>query len=132
MSTAGRCGPCPNNPPCTLRGTGWNRWEWLCRDPQLNTLVPFDTLIDSVLVVKDNHRPLLQRPLDQTAVLPPGKHQAPQDGAPRWMPACVAPDPDGPPPIMAYRTCSEIARIKDGCGASAAPQPVGVMPSIYR
>ena len=21
-----------SNPPCTLRGTGWNRWEWLCRN----------------------------------------------------------------------------------------------------
>ena len=23
-----------SNPGCTLRGTGWNRWEWLCEDPQ--------------------------------------------------------------------------------------------------
>ena len=23
-----------SNPPCNLRGTGWNRWEWLCKNPQ--------------------------------------------------------------------------------------------------
>ena len=31
-----------SNPPNTLRGTGWNRWEWLCQDPQERVLVPFD------------------------------------------------------------------------------------------
>lgn len=60
-----------SNPPCTLRGTGWNRWEWLCRDPQERVLVPFDYKISSRTVAKDNHRPCIPRPLDQTAVLPP-------------------------------------------------------------
>ena len=31
-----------SNPPCTLRGTGWNRWEWLCQDPQERVERPFD------------------------------------------------------------------------------------------
>lgn len=30
------------NPPCTLRGTGWNRWEPLPHQPQLTYEQPFD------------------------------------------------------------------------------------------
>jgi hypothetical protein len=59
-----------SNPPCTLRGTGINRWEWLCKNPQDRVEVPFDHMIDSVLMAKDNHRPLIPRPMDQTAALP--------------------------------------------------------------
>lgn len=59
-----------SNPPCTLRGTGWNRWEWLCKNPQDRVEVPFDHMIDSVLMAKDNHRPLLPKPMDQTIALP--------------------------------------------------------------
>ena len=59
-----------SNPPCTLRGTGWNRWEWLCKNPQDRVEVPFDHMIDSVLMAKDNHRPLLPKPMDQTLALP--------------------------------------------------------------
>lgn len=58
------------NPPCTLRATGWNRWEWLCQDPQDQTQMPFDWNIDSKLVAKDNHRPCIPRPLDQSVTLP--------------------------------------------------------------
>ena len=60
-----------SNPPITLRGTGWNRWEWLCRDPQKKALVPFDHNIANRIVAKDNHRPYIQRPIDQSAALPP-------------------------------------------------------------
>jgi hypothetical protein len=60
-----------SNPPCTLRGTGWNRWAWLCQDPQDRALLPFDTLVQNRLVVKDNHRPCLPCPLNPTAALPP-------------------------------------------------------------
>ena len=60
-----------SNPPITLRGTGWNRWEWLCRDPQQNAFVPFDYNVANRIVAKDNHRPYLQRPIDQSAALPP-------------------------------------------------------------
>lgn len=59
-----------SNPPCTLRGTGWNRWEWLCKNPQDKVEVPFDHMIDSVLMAKDNHRPLLPKPMDQNLALP--------------------------------------------------------------
>ena len=60
-----------SNPPCTLRGTGWNRWEWLCKNPQDKALVPFDFNINNRLVVKDNHRPCVPQPKDQAPLLPP-------------------------------------------------------------
>lgn len=59
-----------SNPPSTLKSSGWNRWEWLCKDPQEKALVPFDFNISNRLIVKDNHRPCIQQPLDQTSCLP--------------------------------------------------------------
>lgn len=55
-----------SNPPCTLRSTGWNRWEWLCYDPQEKATVPFDFLISNRINVKDNHVPCLLNPSEQT------------------------------------------------------------------
>ena len=63
-----------SNPPCTLRGTGWNRWEWLCRNPQDKALMPFDWNINNRLVVKDNHRPCVPQPVDQNTSLPPAEN----------------------------------------------------------
>lgn len=60
-----------SNPPCTLRGTGWNRWEWLCTDPQDRAITPFETNINNRIVVKDNHRPCIPKPLDNSLSLPP-------------------------------------------------------------
>lgn len=60
-----------SNPPCTLRGTGWNRWEWLCSNPQDKAIVPFTTNIDNKLLTRDNHRPCLPTPIDKETVLPP-------------------------------------------------------------
>lgn len=60
-----------SNPPCTLRSSGWNRWEWLCKDPQDKALVPFDFNISNRIVVKDNHRPYIPKPINQSAALPP-------------------------------------------------------------
>ena len=60
-----------SNPPCTLRGTGWNRWEWLCLDPQERVLMPFDNNINNRLIVKDNHRPNIPKPIDVNMSLPP-------------------------------------------------------------
>lgn len=59
-----------SNPPCTLRGTGINRWEWLCNDPQERVFIPFDYNISNRTLFKDNHRPLIPKPIDQTLVLP--------------------------------------------------------------
>ena len=112
------------NPPCTLRGTGWNRWEWLCRDPQANAMMPFDAYVDTSLVVKDNHRPYVARPLDPTLAMPPGGRVADASaGAPQWIPssACSGSSssagPTAEPPHMLWRSCGEVNRITNGCGA---------------
>lgn len=42
------------DPPCTLRGSGWNRWEWLCQNPQENVMIPFEWAVDSRHATKDS------------------------------------------------------------------------------
>src|SRR3989338_5435 len=59
-----------SNPPCTLRGTGWNRFEWLPADPQECVTEPFDFQINTKLLSKDNHRPCVPKPLNQNIVYP--------------------------------------------------------------
>lgn len=61
-----------SNGPCTLRGTGWNRFEWLCNDPQERVTIPFDWNIDTKVIQKDNHRPCIPTPIDPTRALPTG------------------------------------------------------------
>ena len=46
-----------SNPPATLRGTGWNRFEFLCKNPQEQVTFPGAYLTSTRIVVKDNHRP---------------------------------------------------------------------------
>lgn len=41
------------NPPCTLRATGWNRWEGLPHQPQLTFETPFDHYIPSKMLDKE-------------------------------------------------------------------------------
>jgi hypothetical protein len=41
------------NPPCTLRATGWNRWEPLPHQPQLTFETPFDYFIPSRTLDKE-------------------------------------------------------------------------------
>ena len=59
-----------SDPACNLRGTGFNRWEWLCLNPQEKALVPFDYNISNRIVVKDNHRACIPKPIDQRLPLP--------------------------------------------------------------
>ncbi len=59
-----------SNPPCNLRGTGWNRWEWLPRNPQDRLDKEFDNLIPSKILAKDSHRPCIPNPLEQDNVYP--------------------------------------------------------------
>lgn len=51
-----------SNPPSTLRGTGWNRFNPLCIDPQKNVLFPGSSQVSTRLVIKDNHRPCVPTP----------------------------------------------------------------------
>jgi hypothetical protein len=112
-----------SNPPCTLRCTGWNRFEWLCQDPQARVLVPFDNLINVRTITKDNHRPFIARPLDQSLALPPAKFDAPDAGPPAWSrESCTSSDGQrrtfDEPPIIQWRTCGEVARAQYGCASS--------------
>ena len=59
-----------SNPPCTLRGTGWNRWEWLPTNPQKEAITPFETMLNNRLIVKDNHKPCLPSFTSAEGVLP--------------------------------------------------------------
>lgn len=54
------------DPPCTLRGTGINRWQWLCENPQENVLVPFEHLIDSRHASKDAVYHAMDKPLESS------------------------------------------------------------------
>jgi hypothetical protein len=60
-----------SNPPNTLRGTGINRFEWLCKNPQENVEAPFDYNINYRLIAKDNHRPQVVKPCEHTNVIHP-------------------------------------------------------------
>jgi hypothetical protein len=59
-----------SNPACTLRSTGWNRWEWLCWNPQDRAIIPFEWNTSYRIVAKDNHAPCFELPLDQTSFYP--------------------------------------------------------------
>lgn len=67
------------NPPCTLRGTGWNRWEWLCWNPQERAIQEFAWNTNQSLVFKDNHRPCVELPQDQSAFYPKAVPTQPTD-----------------------------------------------------
>ena len=51
-----------SNPPCTLRGTGINRFNPLCLDPQKHVMFPGEYQVSSRLLVKDNHFPCVPTP----------------------------------------------------------------------
>lgn len=90
-----------SNPPCNLRGTGWNRWEWLCLDPQERIEIPFDYNIDNRIVVKDNHRPCVPTPVDPLPSLP----------IPKKLPCEITENTCGnftQPPSVQWRSSHEI------------------------
>ena len=67
-----------SNPPCTLKETGINRWEWLCYDPQERAIEAFDRVpVNYRMVAKHNHVPLIETPMDQDGFYP--KDTGPQD-----------------------------------------------------
>ena len=63
-----------NDPPCTGRGVGWNRFEWLCQNPQENVMIPFDWFIPGRILHKDAHRPCIPTPLSPEPVMPAPLH----------------------------------------------------------
>lgn len=66
-----------SNPPCTLRGTGWNRWQWLCQNPQDRSIVPFNIELNTTIMAKDDHRPCIPQPLNQRLGMPVSQYNNP-------------------------------------------------------
>ena len=58
------------DPPCTNRSVGWNRWEWLCDNPQETVMIPFDNGVTTRLQQRDQYRPCVPKPVAQDALLP--------------------------------------------------------------
>lgn len=57
------------DPPCTLRDSGWNRWAWLCQNPQENVMIPFEHGVDSRQATKDSIYSELQAPIANSALV---------------------------------------------------------------
>jgi hypothetical protein len=110
-----------SNPPCTLRGTGWNRWEWLCEDPQERALIPFEWNTSYRIVAKDNHQPCIPKFIDESMFQPTVAAAGAVGGAVAskgpetihdWKPpaGCGAAAP-GTPYMPTWRSCKEIAQM---------------------
>lgn len=84
-----------SHPASTLRGTGFDRWEYLCFNPQEKATIPFDCYIPNRILVKDNHRPCIPQPLDYRPSLPPNNGPL---SCEKTTPVCAA--PTRPPSIQ--------------------------------
>jgi hypothetical protein len=93
-----------SNPPCTLRGTGWNRWEWLCSNPQDKAITPFQTMINNRMVVKDNHRPQIPTPMNDNMDI------MPKDNGHKIVPDWQTYEKESYP-IIHWRCCGEIQKL---------------------
>lgn len=95
-----------SNPTCTMRCSGINRWEWLCKNPQDHSLITFDYNVSNRIVVKDNHRPCIQEPINQSAALPQWNQD---DGIVSYDPKnCMQKDDTFP--STHWRTCKTYAQ----------------------
>ena len=101
-----------SNPPCTLRGTGWIRWEWLCYEPQDKAVVPFDYLVSNRLMFKDNHKPCVENLVDETPIHPPQSTVNMEEAFQSWKPpsGCGASAP-GNPNAVSWRACEELKKM---------------------
>ena len=59
-----------SNPPCNMRESGNNRWEWLCWNPQDHALEQFEWNTSIRIVAKDNHKPCIPSLIPQDNVWP--------------------------------------------------------------
>ena len=106
-----------SNPPCTLRGTGWNRWEWLCEDPQERALIPFEWNTSYRIVAKDNHVPCIPKFIDETMFHPSagagaGAAAQPAQSIHTWKPpaGCGASAP-GTPYVPTWQQCRAVQQM---------------------
>jgi len=68
-----------SNPSFNLRGTGWNRWEWLCQNPQEKLDIEFSMNTNTKILAKDSHRPIVPTPLGAGESLPKEKNEPPKE-----------------------------------------------------
>jgi hypothetical protein len=96
-----------SNPPCTLKGTGWNRWEWLCKNPQDKALMTFDYNISNRIIVKDNHRPCIPNLINQSDALPMNNNK---DDMVSFASLFEDGIKDDAPPSISWRTKEDYAK----------------------
>lgn len=74
-----------SHPTCDLKGTGVNRFQPLCLDPQHPSRWehPSEIGINYRLVAKDNHRPCIPKPMSQTSALPKNDGTGIDSGLPK-------------------------------------------------
>lgn len=104
-----------SNPPCTLKETGINRWEWLCWDPQERAIPDFEHPQNYRMIAKDNHIPCLETPMDQDIFFPKhdDKNTNTNDVLNKWKIGTLGANnmfaPGYPPGYLEYnRNCNEI------------------------
>ena len=102
-----------------MRELGINRWEWLCLDPQERVLIPFDHNINNRIIVKDNHRPIIPKPLDQTVALPVKPPHLPCEHIHH-----TRFNPTNPPSVKWMKPKPENCRVENPCGAFTKPVSV--------
>jgi hypothetical protein len=95
-----------SNPTCTLRGTGWNRWEWLHENPQDKAILPFMTNIENKTVVKDNHRPCIPSTDQMDNVIPIDDNKCYTDASVQQ----IYSEPNTIP-FVHWRSCDEIRKL---------------------
>jgi len=100
-----------SNPPCTLKSTGWNRWEWLCYDPQDKAIIPFEWNTSYRIVAKDNHVPCIEMPMDQTGFMPLSTDVQPVQEQPAFPGSRASMSAPGNPFNAGFSSCSTMEKL---------------------
>lgn len=95
-----------SNPPCTLRCTGWNRWDWLPCDPQAKAIEPFERNVNTAIVFKDNHRPLIPNPMPFATNM---RDVDEPTWSERWLQAGACRNETQE--MVTWRTCDEVSHL---------------------
>ena len=95
-----------SNPACNLRGTGWNRFDFLHENPQDRAMMPFDREIQNRLVVKDNHRPCIPSPQKDMSLPNDDGNCYTDVDAPT-----ASYSGNNPYPFIHWRSCDEIRKL---------------------
>lgn len=97
-----------SNPPCTLREQGWNRWEVLRENPQQHAEVPFRFNVNNRILFKDNHKPCLPEPINQSAALPQNNQT---DDMVQYNPNLLGGVVDTISTVQFWDKCSELEKL---------------------